>query len=90
MVITQQPCLASSMVIIQQQQQLLLLVELEVLMERLIGVMLLGSTNPSVIAQITRSSMVVAEVEVVVLNAVANTQVAVITILVAGDSRYGF
>jgi hypothetical protein len=34
--------------------------------------------------------MVVAEVEVVVLNAVANTQVAVITILVAGDSRYGF
>jgi hypothetical protein len=84
MVITQQLCLASSMVIIQQQ-----LLQLEVLMKKHIGVMLLAmaSMNPSLIDQITQSSMVAAEVGVVVLNTVANTLVVVLTVLVAGDFR---
>ena len=73
-------------IILQQQAHLLLL--LEVLTERLIGVMHLASMNPLAIVQITRSSMVGAEVVVVVLNTVVNTLVLVLITLVAGDSRY--
>ena len=89
MVITQQLCLASSMVIIQHQQQPHLPLQLEVLMEKLIGVMLLAmaSMNLSLIDQITQSSMVAAEVGVVVLNTVANTLVVVLIVPVAGDFR---
>ena len=88
MVITQQLCLANSIVIIQQQQPHLPL-QLEVLMEKLIGVMLLAmaSMNPSLIDQITQISMVAAEVGVVVLNTVASTLVVVLIVLVAGDFR---
>lgn len=88
MVITQQPCLGSSMVIIQQQQAHLLL--LEVLTERLIEVMLLASMNPLATVQITQSSMVGAEVVVVVLSTVVNTLVVVLITLVAGDSKVCF
>jgi hypothetical protein len=67
-------------------QHLLLL--LEVLTERLIEVMLLASMNPLATVQITQSSMVGAEVVVVVLSTVVNTLVVVLITLVAGGSRY--
>ena len=73
-------------IILQQQAHHLLL--LEVLTERLIGVMHLASMNPLAIVQITQSSMVGAEVVVVVLNTVVNTLVLVLITLAAGNSRY--
>jgi hypothetical protein len=85
-------CLGNHVAILQQLQPhllLLLLLLLEVLMERLTGVMHLAGTNPTGSGQITLSSMPGAKVEVMVLSSVVNTLVAVLIILVAADSRDG-
>jgi hypothetical protein len=85
-------CLGNHVAIFQQLQphlRLLLLLLLEVLMERLTGVMHLAGTNPSGSGQITLSSMPGAKVEVMVLSSVVNILAVVLIILVAADSRDG-
>jgi hypothetical protein len=81
-------CLGNHVAILQQLQPHLLLL-LEVLMERLTGVMHLAIMNPTGSGQITLSSMPGAKVEVMVSSSVVNTLAAVLIILVAADSRDG-